>query len=101
MIASVAAALGKEPAVTAPPYPCDAFLIHREFRIPTLLFGPKGAMDTSSVPVLWRAALLPKRDCGPFWQRIVLKISPRQCSERQLQSELNNPGLGRAIGIGR
>ena len=43
MIASAAAALGKTPTVTAAPYPCDAFLIHREFGIPTLLFGPKGA----------------------------------------------------------
>ena len=43
MIASVAATLGKEPVVTAAPYPCDAFLIHRGFGIPTLLFGPKGA----------------------------------------------------------
>jgi acetylornithine deacetylase len=43
MIASVAAALGKAPVVTAAPYPCDAFLVHRGFGIPTLLFGPKGA----------------------------------------------------------
>jgi acetylornithine deacetylase len=33
-----------EPAVTtAAPYPCDAGLIHRDFGIPTLLFGPNGA----------------------------------------------------------
>jgi acetylornithine deacetylase/succinyl-diaminopimelate desuccinylase-like protein len=33
-----------EPAVTtAAPYPCDAGLIHRDFGIPTLLFGPRGA----------------------------------------------------------
>jgi acetylornithine deacetylase len=43
MIASVAAILGKVPVVTAAPYPCDAFLVHRGFGIPTLLFGPKGA----------------------------------------------------------
>lgn len=42
MIASASAALGTAPAVTAAPYPCDAFLIHREFKIPTLLFGPRG-----------------------------------------------------------
>jgi pyruvate dehydrogenase E2 component (dihydrolipoamide acetyltransferase) len=28
-------------------------------------------------------------------------LSPRQCSERQLQPELNDSGLGRSIGIGR
>lgn len=42
MIASATAALGKVPVVTAAPFPCDAFLIHREFKIPTLLFGPRG-----------------------------------------------------------
>jgi acetylornithine deacetylase len=42
MIASASAALGKAPMVTAASYPCDAFLIHREFGIPTLLFGPRG-----------------------------------------------------------
>jgi acetylornithine deacetylase len=42
MIASASAALGKAPTVTAASYPCDAFLIHREFGIPTLLFGPRG-----------------------------------------------------------
>ncbi|MFN7994100.1 MAG: M20/M25/M40 family metallo-hydrolase [Bryobacteraceae bacterium] len=39
---SVTAALGKAPLVTAAPYPCDAFLVQREFAIPTLLFGPRG-----------------------------------------------------------
>lgn len=34
--------LGRRPEVTAAPYPCDAFLAHREFGIPTLLFGPCG-----------------------------------------------------------
>jgi acetylornithine deacetylase len=43
MIASATATLGKKPVVTAAPYPCDAFLIDREFGIPTLLFGPCGA----------------------------------------------------------
>ena len=42
MIASASVALGKAPTVTAASYPCDAFLIHREFGIPTLLFGPRG-----------------------------------------------------------
>jgi acetylornithine deacetylase len=35
--------LGKAAATTAAPYPCDAGLIHRDFGIPTLLFGPRGA----------------------------------------------------------
>lgn len=42
MIDSARACLGKKPVVTAAPYPCDAFLIHRT-GIPTLLFGPRGA----------------------------------------------------------
>lgn len=37
------AALGRDPVVAAAPYPCDAFLVQREFGIPTLLFGPRGA----------------------------------------------------------
>ena len=37
------AVLPTPPRVTAAPYPCDAFLLHREFGIPTLLFGPRGA----------------------------------------------------------
>jgi acetylornithine deacetylase len=36
------AALASTPRVTAAPYPCDAFLLQREFGIPTLLFGPRG-----------------------------------------------------------
>jgi acetylornithine deacetylase len=43
MIDSAGACLGRKPVVTAAPYPCDAFLIHREAGIPTLLFGPRGA----------------------------------------------------------
>jgi acetylornithine deacetylase len=43
LIAAAMAGLGREPIVTAAPYPCDAFLVHREFGIPTLLFGPCGA----------------------------------------------------------
>jgi len=35
--------LGKPAVSTAAPYPCDAGLIHRDFGIPTLLFGPCGA----------------------------------------------------------
>ena len=42
MTASACAVLGREPVVGAAPYPCDAFLAHREFGIPTLLFGPCG-----------------------------------------------------------
>jgi acetylornithine deacetylase len=33
----------RAPVVSAAPYPCDAFLLQREFGIPTLLFGPSGA----------------------------------------------------------
>ena len=43
MAASATAVLGRKPAVTAAPYPCDAGLMHRDFGIPTLLFGPCGA----------------------------------------------------------
>jgi acetylornithine deacetylase len=43
MTASATAVLGRRPEVTAAPYPCDAGLIHRDFGIPTLLFGPCGA----------------------------------------------------------
>jgi acetylornithine deacetylase len=39
---SASASLGKPPAVTAAPYPCDAFLMQRVYGIPTLLFGPRG-----------------------------------------------------------
>lgn len=43
MVQSARAVLKKKPVLTAAPYPCDAGLIHREFGIPTLLFGPCGA----------------------------------------------------------
>lgn len=43
MVQSAARVLGKRAVVTGAPYPCDAGLIHREFGIPTLLFGPSGA----------------------------------------------------------
>jgi acetylornithine deacetylase len=43
MIASAASVLDRVPPITAAPYPCDAFLLHRDFNIPTLLFGPCGA----------------------------------------------------------
>jgi acetylornithine deacetylase len=33
----------RPPVISAAPYPCDAFLMQREFGIPTLLFGPCGA----------------------------------------------------------
>ncbi len=39
----VTACLEVPATVTAAPYPCDAFLMQREFGIPTLLFGPCGA----------------------------------------------------------
>lgn len=41
--ASAASVTGKPAVTTAAPYPCDAGLIHRDFGIPTLLFGPCGA----------------------------------------------------------
>lgn len=37
------AALGSAPPVTAAEYPCDAFINQREFGMPTLVFGPRGA----------------------------------------------------------
>jgi len=37
------AALGRRVPVTASEWPCDAFINQREFGIPTLLLGPKGA----------------------------------------------------------
>jgi len=37
------AVLQRKPVITAAPYPCDAGLMHRDFGIPTLLFGPCGA----------------------------------------------------------
>ena len=42
VITSARAVLGEQAKVMAAPYPCDAFLVHREFGIPTLLFGPRG-----------------------------------------------------------
>jgi acetylornithine deacetylase len=43
MAESAAAVLKRKPVITAAPYPCDAGLMHRDFGIPTLLFGPCGA----------------------------------------------------------
>jgi acetylornithine deacetylase len=40
---AAAAVLQHEPLMTAAPYPCDAFIMHRQFGIPTLIFGPSGA----------------------------------------------------------
>ena len=34
---------GCPPVITGAPYPCDAGLMQREFGIPTLLYGPRGA----------------------------------------------------------
>ncbi len=42
MMRSAALALGREPVVTAAPFPCDASLLSREYGIPTLVFGPCG-----------------------------------------------------------
>lgn len=38
-----AAVLPTAPILTAAEYPCDAFINQREFGIPTLVFGPRGA----------------------------------------------------------
>jgi acetylornithine deacetylase len=35
--------LGKEAVLSASEWPCDAFLAQRYFKVPTLLFGPRGA----------------------------------------------------------
>jgi acetylornithine deacetylase len=35
--------LGARAALSASEWPCDAFLVQRDFKIPTLLFGPRGA----------------------------------------------------------
>lgn len=40
---SASSVLQRSAVTTAAPYPCDAGLIHRDFGIPTLLFGPCGA----------------------------------------------------------
>ena len=40
---SARASLGAEPNLTAAEYPSDAFINQREFGIPTLVFGPRGA----------------------------------------------------------
>lgn len=43
MAGSAAAVLKRKPVIAAAPYPCDAWLMQREYGIPTLLFGPCGA----------------------------------------------------------
>ncbi len=42
MAASVQKVMKAAPVISAAPYPCDAFLLQREFGIPALLFGPCG-----------------------------------------------------------
>lgn len=42
MAESARAVLKRRPVITGAPYPCDAGLMHRDFGIPTLLFGPCG-----------------------------------------------------------
>ncbi|MBV8808052.1 MAG: M20/M25/M40 family metallo-hydrolase [Acidobacteriaceae bacterium] len=42
MVSAAADVTARSPIVTAAPYPCDAFILQREFGIPTLLFGPAG-----------------------------------------------------------
>ncbi len=43
LAAAADAALGEKTPVTASEWPCDAFINQREFGIPTLLLGPRGA----------------------------------------------------------
>jgi hypothetical protein len=43
LASAVSGVCAKEVTVAAGVYPCDAFLLQREFGIPTLLFGPSGA----------------------------------------------------------
>jgi acetylornithine deacetylase len=43
LLRGAATALGKTPVLTAAEYPCDAFINQRDFGIPTLIFGPRGA----------------------------------------------------------
>jgi len=43
MTESAKTVLGRRPVISGAPYPCDAGLMHRDFGIPTLLFGPCGA----------------------------------------------------------
>jgi acetylornithine deacetylase len=43
LAAAATGVLGRPAVVTAAPYPCDAGLMHRDFGIPTALFGPIGA----------------------------------------------------------
>ena len=40
---AAARVLGARTRLSASEWPCDAFLVQREFGIPTLLFGPRGA----------------------------------------------------------
>ena len=40
---SAAGVLGTRATLSASEWPCDAFLVQRDFGIPTLLFGPRGA----------------------------------------------------------
>lgn len=42
MVSAAAGITARPPIVTGAPYPCDAFILQREFGIPTLLFGPAG-----------------------------------------------------------
>ena len=42
MAASFQSVRQTAPVIGAAPYPCDAFLLQREWGIPTLLFGPCG-----------------------------------------------------------
>ncbi len=43
LLRSAETVLGKPAVPVAAPYPCDAFMLQREFGIPTLIFGPTGA----------------------------------------------------------
>jgi len=43
LFVSAKSVLGVTPTLTAAEYPCDAFIFQRQFGIPTLIFGPRGA----------------------------------------------------------
>jgi len=43
LFSGAAAVLSTTPILTAAEYPCDAFISQRDFGIPTLIFGPRGA----------------------------------------------------------
>lgn len=43
MVRAAGQVLDRRPVVAPVPFPCDAFLMQREFSIPAIVFGPRGA----------------------------------------------------------